>query len=77
MTTPNLTQLMAASEEHREGLGVFATNDELEKAVMTPPLAALAKCLGIRLAAGPALRSQDDQALQNRCQAYGITRGVR
>lgn len=67
----------ALVEEQREALGTFATNAELERAVMTSPLAALAKCLGLkRLSATAEQIGRDKRTLEGRKRAFNISLNV-
>jgi hypothetical protein len=77
---PDVTPSAGATEQSeivRKGLGVFASNGDLEKAAMTAPLDALKKCLGLKtLQASPDLLKYDEQALAQRRVMYGITQTV-
>lgn len=77
---PDVTPSTGATEQSeivRKGLGVFASNGELERAAMTAPLDALKKCLGLKnLQASPDLLKYDEQALAQRRVMYGITATV-
>lgn len=73
-TTPVVnTELQEDSEEIRKIFGTHKDNTELEKAVMTAPMAALAKCLGVKLHSTPEHVRYDERALRARKSAYGVT----
>lgn len=61
------------SEEWREGFAVHKTDADLQKAVLTSPLGALAKCLGVT-SLHPSRMHREDEAgiIDNRKAAYGI-----
>lgn len=74
--TPNVTPGAAASEESetwRKGMGKFGSDADLNKAVMTAPMDAMARVLGVKtLNPTPAHQNHDAQALANRKQVFGI-----
>ncbi len=71
-TAPN-SQLQQDSEEAREIIGEFKTEEELNAKVLTSPLAALQKCLGVKtLRFDAEMKKRDKQAVEYRRQMFEI-----